>query len=201
MISTINVLGVAGSMRADSYSTKALKIALELAKKYSAKVQLLDLSKTVLSLRDPSLPVTEYVEEVARTVIGADVFMLASPDYHGSMSGTLKNFLDHFYKEFGGKLFGCIIASHEKGLTAMDQMRTVMRQCYAWSMPYGVSVNGEQDFVGDQLINTEVSMRLEMMARDLVVYGTLIRSRFIRDLESSEPYTFATHYRTLLKTV
>jgi hypothetical protein len=48
-------------MRANSYSTKALKIALELAKKYSAEVQLLDLSKTVLSLRDPSLPVTDFI--------------------------------------------------------------------------------------------------------------------------------------------
>ena len=132
-------------------------------------------------------------------MVGADAFILASPDYHGSISGTLKNFLDHFYKEFGGKLFACIIASHEKGLTTMDQMRTVMRQCYAWSMPYGVSVNGEQDFANGGLVNTEVSMRLGMMARDLVVYSRLIKERFARDLESSEPYTFAAHYRTLLK--
>jgi FMN reductase len=201
MQSTINVLGVAGSMRADSYSTKALHIALELAKKYSAEVHLLDLGKTVLSLRDPSVPVSERVEAVARTVVEADAFILASPDYHGSMSGTLKNFLDHFYKEFGGMLFACIVASHEKGLTAMDQMRTVMRQCYAWSMPYGVSVNGEQDFVSGQLVSEEVSMRLETTARDLVVYGRLIKEQFIHDLESSEPYTFAAHYRTLLKPV
>jgi hypothetical protein len=60
----------------------------------------------------------------------------------------------------GGKLFACIVASHEKGLTAMDQMRTVMRQRYAWRMPYGVSVNGEQDFVSGQLVSQEVSMRL-----------------------------------------
>jgi len=35
---------------------------------------------------------------------------------------------------------------YEKGLTVMDQMRTVVRQCYGWTMPYGVSINGEQDF-------------------------------------------------------
>lgn len=91
MQSTINILGVAGSMRADSYSTKALKIALELVKKHGTEIRLLDLSKTVLPLRDPSLPVSEQVKEVAKTVVGADAFILASPDYHGSMSGTLKN--------------------------------------------------------------------------------------------------------------
>ena len=42
-----------------------------------------------------------------KIVVGADVFILASPDYHGSISGTLKNFLYHFYKEFGGKVFAC----------------------------------------------------------------------------------------------
>jgi NAD(P)H-dependent FMN reductase len=199
MQSTINILGVAGSMRADSYSTKALKIVLEFVKKYGTEIRLLDLNKTVLSLRDPSIPVSWQVEEVTKIVIWADAFILASPDYHGSMSGTLKNFLDHFFKEFGGKLFGYIIASHEKGLTTMDQMRTVMRQCYAWSLPYGVSVNGEQDFANGQLVNTEVSMRLEMMARDLAVYSRLIREQFARDLESSERSTFAAHYRTLLK--
>lgn len=51
----------------------------------------------------------------------------------------------------------------------MDQMRNVMRQCYEWSMPYSVSVNGAQDFVSGQLVSEEVSMRLETMARDLVV--------------------------------
>jgi NAD(P)H-dependent FMN reductase len=199
MQSTINILGVAGSVRADSYSTKALKIALEQAKKYSADVLMLDLSKKVLPLCDPSTPSSEQAEEVVKAVEWADAFILASPDYHGSMSGTLKNFLDHFYKEFGGKLFGYIVASHEKGLTVMDQMRTVMRQCYGWSLPYGVSVNGEQDFANGQLINIEVSRRLEMMSRDLVAYGRRIREQFARDLESSELYTFAAHYRVLLK--
>ena len=68
-------------MRADSYSTKALKIVLEFAKKYSAEIRLLDLSKTVLTLRNPSILVSWQVEEVAKIVIGADAFILASPDY------------------------------------------------------------------------------------------------------------------------
>jgi len=37
----------------------------------------------------------------------------------------MKNFLDHFWREFAGKLFATIVASHEKGLTVTDQLRTV----------------------------------------------------------------------------
>jgi NAD(P)H-dependent FMN reductase len=195
MQSTINILGVAGSMRSNSYSTKALKMALEVAKKRGAEVRLLELSKTALPLYNPSAPSSEQVEEAAKAVGWADAFILASPDYHGSISGTLKNFLDYFYEEFAGKLFGYIVASHEKGLTVMEQMRTAVRQCYGWSMPYGVSINGEQDFKGGELSNARLSKRLEMMSRDLMVYGGLIRQQFASDLGSSEQDTFAAHYR------
>ena len=192
---TFNVLGIAGSTRQGSYGTQALKIVLEHAKKHGAEVSLLELNKIVLPLYNPSAPASKEVEHAAKAVAWADAFILTSPDYHGSMSGALKNFLDHFYEEFAGKLFGYIVASHEKGLTVMDQMRTAVRQCYGWSMPYGVSINGPQDFTSRELVNSKLSSRLRMMARDLVVYGKLVRDQFVQDLGSSEPDTFAAHYR------
>lgn len=195
MKDTFNVLGVAGSTRQGSYSTWALKIALEHAKKHGAEVRLLDLNRTVLPLYNPSAAGSKEVELAAEVVAWADAFILASPDYHGSMSGALKNFLDHFYEEFAGKVFGYIVASHEKGLTVMDQMRTAVRQCYGWSMPYGVSINGPQDFTGQETVNARLSSRLRMVARDLVVYGRLVRDQFMRDFGSNEPDTFAAHYR------
>src|SRR2546428_3234079 len=192
MKTTFNVLGVAGSTRRGSYSTQALKIALEHAKKQGAEVRLLEIAN--MPLYDPNAPASKEVELVAKAVSWADAFIIASPDYHGSMSGALKNFLDHFYEEFAGKIFGFIVASHEKGLTVMDQMRTAVRQCYGWSLPYGVSVNGPQDFTGGELVNARLSKRMQMMARDLVVYGRLLYSQFLRDLGSSEQDTFAAHY-------
>jgi NAD(P)H-dependent FMN reductase len=195
MRDTFRVLGVAGSIRQGSYSTRALKIALEYAKKQGAEVRLLDLNTVVLPLYDPSAPASKEVEHTTEAIAWADAFILASPDYHGSISGALKNFLDYFYEEFAGKVFGYIVASHEKGLTVMEQMRTAVRQCYGWSMPYGVSINGPQDFTGDEIRNTRLSNRLHMMARDLVVYGKLLRDQFIRDFGSTEPDTFAASYR------
>jgi FMN reductase len=193
MKTTFNVLGVAGSTRRGSYSTQAIKIALEHAKKQGAEVRLLDVSR--LPLYDPNAQASKELEQAASAVSWASAIILASPDYHGSMSGALKNFLDHFYEEFAGKLFGYIVASHEKGLTVMDQMRTAVRQCYGWSMPYGVSVNGPQDFAAGELTNTRLSKRMQMMSRDLVAYGRLLNSQFVRDLGSSEQDTFAAHYR------
>ena len=195
MRDTFNVLGVAGSIRQGSYSTRSLKIALEYAKKQGAEVRLLDLNTVVLPLYDPSAPAAKEVEATTEAIAWADAFILASPDYHGSMSGALKYFLDYFYEEFADKVFGYIVALHEEGLTVMEQMRTAVRQCYGWSMPYGVSINGPQDFTGDEIRNTRLSNRLRMMARDLVVYGRLLRDEFVRDFGSTEPDTFAAFYR------
>src|SRR5581483_82632 len=103
-----------------------------------------------------------------------------------------KNFLDYFWAEFAGKLFGYICSSHEKGLTAMDQMRTAIRQCYGWSLPYGVSLDSRNDFDGQgALTNERVKHRLQMMTRDVVAYGPLIRRQFLEDLAGTERYTFA----------
>ena len=200
MISTnkIKVLGVASSMRIESNSTRTLKLILDVVKtSYDAEIQILDLRQTIL-------PFLYYQENDKKTEIltaekmvkWADAFILATPDYHGSMAGSMKNFLDYFWSEFAGKLFGYICSSHEKGLTVMDQMRTAVRQCYGWSMPYGISINGETDFGPSGNVTKKVLLqRMQMLARDIVIYGKLHRNQFLHDLRSHEINTFAFHYR------
>src|SRR5947209_20627845 len=199
------VLGVASSFRQNSLSTRTLKSLLEIAtNKYGAQTDILDLTETKLPFYNPSIESNESVDENVQTasqmVKWADALVLASPDYHGSMSGTMKNFLDYFWEEFAGKTFGYLCTSHEKGLTVMDQMRTVVRQCYGWSLPYGVSISGEQDFNDKaEIINDSLDRRLRMLTRDLVVYGGMIREQFLQDITDDDiSDTFAARYRSLL---
>jgi len=193
----LNVLGVGSSMRQGSYSTTALNMILDMAKGNEAETMLLDLRQTNLPMLYAAKDDTNEIVQVTKLVEWADAYILATPDYHGSMSGSLKNFLDYFWSEFAGKTFGYIVASHEKGLTVMDQMRTAVRQCYGWSIPYGISINPEDDFDDKrQVINKKLSSRLDMLARDLVVYGKLIRKQFVTDLLQSAPVnTFAAYYK------
>jgi NAD(P)H-dependent FMN reductase len=194
----LNILGIAGSMRKDSFGTKILKIVLDIASKYEAKTSLLELRKANMPLFNPDLSTQSDInmQKATDQVNWADAFVLVSPDYHGSMSGSMKNFLDYYWEEFAGKTFGYICTSHEKGLTVMDQMRTTVRQCYGWSLPYGISVNGSEDFNEErEVINNLLNKRLKMLARDLVVYSKLIRGQFLQDLSSDLEDTFAARYR------
>lgn len=191
------ILGIASSKRNNSYSTQALKITLQFAQKWNAETRILDLRSTNIPTYDPDAddyPGTDLAK-ASEDVNWADAFILSTPDYHGSMAGTLKNFLDHFWQEFSGKVFGYIVASHEKGLTVMDQMRTAVRQCYGWSLPYGVSINGDQDIAEGRVVNSRMEKRLEMLGRDMTVYGKIIRSQYLADLAGSESSTFAARFR------
>ena len=193
----LNVLGVGSSMRQGSYSTTALNMILDMAKGNEAETKLLDLRQTNLPMLYAAKDDTHEIGQVTELVEWADAYILATPDYHGSMSGSLKNFLDYFWSEFAGKTFGYIVTSHEKGLTVMDQMRTAVRQCYGWSIPYGISINPEDDFNDKkEVINRKLWSRLDMLARDLVVYGKLIRKQFVNDLLPNAPVnTFAAYYK------
>src|SRR5262249_22326002 len=66
------------------------------------------------------------------------------------------------------------------------------RQCYGWSLPYGVSLHGEEDFdAAGELLNPRVRERLGVLARDGVVYGALLWGPFPHDLGSGGADSFA----------
>ncbi len=192
----LNVLGVGGSLREGSYSSRGVSLCLELARQHGADTRLLELRTVELPLYRPDVePLPETARGVAELVRWADAFVLGTPDYHGTMSGAMKNFLDYHWSEFAGKLFGYVCASHEKGLTAMEGMRIAVRQCYGWSLPYGVSIYGEQDLdAAGAVVNQRVAARLRMLARDLVVYGVLLREQFVRDVQGGVADSFAARY-------
>jgi NAD(P)H-dependent FMN reductase len=192
--SPLTVLAVVGSLNCASLTRVVL---LEVAARLRADgcvVDLVDLLQEPLPLFNPDSSRTGPAFAALRErVERADVFVLGSPDYHGSISSALKNFLDHFWHEFAGKLFATVVASHEKGLTVTDQLRTVARQCYAWSLPYGVSFVEDQDVQGAEIVSEGFRNRLAMLVRDVRVYGTLLAAQRKSDLAGVEPGFMARH--------
>lgn len=184
----LRVLAVAGSLNSESVTRVVVGEAARQLTALGCQVDLLDLLLEPLPLYNPD---TSYDAQnfpaLKERVDRADVVILGTPDYHGCVSGALKNFLDHFWREFAGKLFATVVASHEKGLTVMDQLRTVARQCYAWTLPYGISFVGEEDIKEGKISGVELANRLEMMTRDIAIYGRLLAGQRRADLASKEP--------------
>jgi len=181
--SPLNVLAVIGSLNRTSSTRAVVSHAAERLKTAGAGVDVLDLLDEPLALYNPdSAHDAEGFAALQLRVQRADVYILGTPDYHGSISSAMKNFLDHFWREFAGKLFATIVASHEKGLTVTDQLRTVARQCYAWSLPYGVSFADQIDVKDGVIVSEPLRTRIEMLARDIRVYGELLARQRRADL-------------------
>ena len=188
MSDPLNVMAVIGSLHQSSVTKVAVLHVAEGLRKQGAVVDVLDLSAESLPLVNTDTTFTaDYYGPLKERVKAADVFVLGTPDYHGSVSGALKNFTDHFWKEFTGKLFAPIVASHEKGLTAHDQLRTIARQCYAWSLPYAVSFEEKKDVIDGQVASDQFRDRMEMMVRDVAVYGRLLADQRAADLQADDP--------------
>jgi FMN reductase len=192
--SPLQVLLVVGSLREDSATRAMLGIAAERLQAAGCATDLVDLAGHPLPLYNPD---TAYDEPgfpaLKARVERADVLFLGTPDYHGSISSPMKNFLDHFWHEFAGKLFVTLVASHERGLTATDQLRTVARQCYAWSLPYGLAFVEDADVRDGRILVPKLDERLTMLVRDARVYGGLLATQRRADLAGTEPGFLARH--------
>lgn len=190
----LHILAVAGSLGEKSSSRAVLKLVVAELRAAGCVVDLLDLHAEPLPHFNPDSTYTApHYAALAARVARADVLLLATPDYHGSLSSALKNFLDHCWKEFAGKLFAAIVASHEKGLTVHDQLRTIARQCYAWSLPYGVSFADKEDVKDGQVVSEAFQKRLAMLVHDVRVYGELLARQRRADLAGTEPGFLARH--------
>jgi FMN reductase len=189
-------MAVVGSLNKNSVSRMVIS---HLARKLQAagcKVDVLDFLDEPLALYNPDTAHESPDFSALRArVMDADVILLGTPDYHGSISSATKNFLDHFWREFAGKLFATVVASHEKGLTVTDQLRTVARQCYAWTLPYGVSFTDGDDVKNGRIVGAPFKSRLEMLVRDIGVYGQLLAKQRRADLKDTGP-GFLARYRS-----
>src|SRR5580765_7059160 len=163
MTKPLQVLCVVGTSAAQSATHTVVGHIAHRLQALGADVDVFDPSKEPLLLFNPesSYAADEFLQLKAR-VEKADAYVLGTPDYHGSISSTLKNFLDHFWQEFTGKLFAHVVCSNEKGLTVLDQLRTVARQCYAWTLPYGLSYTTPSEVKNGEIVPEALNERIDM---------------------------------------
>ncbi|PIU00626.1 MAG: hypothetical protein COT74_03600 [Bdellovibrionales bacterium CG10_big_fil_rev_8_21_14_0_10_45_34] len=184
---------LAGSTTEPSVTKSTLKMIEKALNEAGTEVVTLDLSLIDLPIFKVKASRPLVLKDYDEALVSSHSVVVATPDYHGSMAGSVKNWMDYYWQEFAGKLFGYVVSSHEKGLTVIDQMRTAVRQCYGWSLPYGVSVT-ESDFdeARETLLSSTLRLRVDCMVHDILDYGPLLQEQFIKNKGQRG---FATRYK------
>ncbi|MGD1900190.1 MAG: NADPH-dependent FMN reductase [Phormidesmis sp.] len=177
----MKIVGIGGSLRKDSYSMQALHLAIERTAALGAETQVLDLKKMNLPFVDGGSDYPDYpdVERLKSTVKGADAIILATPEYHGSISGVIKNALDLMsFDEFSGKVTGFIsVLGGQPNSNALNEMRIIMRWVHAWSIPEQIAIGQAWKAFDEngKLTDAKLSERLDSFAQSLVTTTQKLR--------------------------
>lgn len=107
----VRIVGIGGSLRPNSYSQMALSLATQRVEAL-AEMEILDLRKMQLPFcnGEDEYPGYPDVEQLRNTVKQADGLILATPEYHGGVSGVLKNALDLMgFEQLDGKVTDTVL--------------------------------------------------------------------------------------------
>ena len=100
MADQITILGIAGSLRKDSYNKGALRAAQSLCPE-GAKIEVYDIAGLPLFNQDEEKNPTPKVSEFKQKIRAADAILLVTPEYNYGVPGVMKNALDVASRPYG----------------------------------------------------------------------------------------------------
>jgi len=172
------ILGVGGTTRPGSSTEKALRIALDSAADTGAETIALVGEDLDFPMYAPHHP--ERTAKAARfigLVAACQGLVIASPGYHGIVSGLVKNALDHVedlrdsplpYLE--NRAVGCIAcaAGWQATGSTLVSLRSVVHALRGWPTPLGGAINTAQP---DSGLDAGARAQLQTIGRQVVHFA------------------------------
>ena len=146
------IVGIGGTIRSNSSTEKALKVALAAVEAGGGETRLLGgefLASLPIYNPQPGGPTPEQ-QALTDAVRDADGVIVASPGYHGSISGVVKNALDTLEglrddarPYFTGRAVGCVITAEgwQAAGTTLTTLRSIIHALRGWPTPFGAALN------------------------------------------------------------
>ncbi len=170
----VKIVGIGGSLRTDSYSQLALARAVERVEALGAEAEILDLRTFTLPFCNGEDEYPDYpdVQRLRDTVKQADGLILATPEYHGSVSGVIKNALDLMsFDHLSNKVVGLIsVLGGQSNSNALNDLRIIMRWVHAWVIPEQIAVGQAWKAFNSEgkILDEKLSQRFDQFAQTLV---------------------------------
>jgi FMN reductase len=178
----VTILGIGGTTRPGSTSERALCVALNYARARGAAVDLLTARELDLPMYDPGRAQSAAAVRLIAAARAADGIIVATPGYHGGMSGLLKNALDHLQEladdpqpYLHDRAVGIVVAASgwQAAASTLGAARSTVHALRGWPTPLGVLVNSAaQPFAADGTVADEsLDRRLAALADQVVDFA------------------------------
>ncbi len=188
------LLGIVGSVSQQSKTKSAVKVALQAAaEEFAIETELISLADYKIDTAD-SRQTTEYTgdtAEVLQKVMASDAFIIGTPAYRGSYSGTLKNLFDMIprgkWQSDKAPLQSRPIGFIGTGATdhhylLINQELGPIASFFGAYLVGGVYVNSSQ-YENEEIVDQKIIKRLELLGKAVVeLSGFIKKSRFLNVL-------------------
>lgn len=180
------ILGIGGSFRVGSSTERALAYCLGQAQDLGADIRMLGgdfLARLPIFDPRPGKD-TGAQHELALAVREADGIILATPSYHGSLSGLIKNALDTLELTrddpapyFQDRPVGVVITSdgQQASGTTLMTIRSIIHAMRGWPAPYGATVTTTSSLfdANGQCNNAKDAWQLSTVAKQVVEFARM----------------------------
>jgi len=174
------IVGLGGTLSDSSSSERALRHALAAAAARGARTELfsaraLDLPMYVTDRSQRSSAAIALVDALAQ----ADGVIVATPGYHGGISGLVKNALDYVEDlrdderpYLDGRAVGCIVCAYgwQATTTTLVSLRSTVHALRGWPTPLGVAINSAQTVFDDsgQVVDEQCAQQLTTLSSQVL---------------------------------
>lgn len=178
------VVGLGGTLRAGSSTERALRFCLDAVERLGGRTKMYAGPDLDLPMYAPhELNRTPKAAELVAALRGADAVIVASPGYHGAVSGLVKNALDYIedLREdprvyLDNTPWGCITCAYgwQAAVGTLGQLRVIGHALRAWPTPLGVPINSADPVWDDtgELTDAGVRGQLELLASQVLSFAT-----------------------------
>ena len=180
----LKIMGLSGSIGRQSKNGMLVDLALNKAAEMGAETHFWDLQEKPLPLVGEegcwSNPIVKEFQELASS---CDAFLVSSPEYHGTMSGVMKNTFDWVYDQHvGGKVFG--LMSTLGGMSnsnTLNHMRIMLRWLHANPVSQQLAVGHVKEAFDDDgaLVDSDMDKRLQSLVESVMKTATMYRLSLI----------------------
>ena len=143
MIEKTRILGIAGSLRKDSYNRAVLRAAAELVSD-NVQIDIFELDGIPSFNQDDEQSPPNKVTELKQRIRESDAILFVTPEYNYSVPGVLKNAIDWAYKPFNKKAVAYVSYGSVGGARAVEHLRNVMVELQAASVRHGIHIGGSE---------------------------------------------------------
>ena len=177
----LRIMGLSGSYGQASKNSMLVDLALRKAKELGVEISFWDLTEQPLPLVGAegswSDPIVKKFQEEASN---CDGFLVSSPEYHGTMSGVMKNTFDWVYeKHVGGKIFGLMstLGGMENSNT-LNHMRIMVRWLHGIAVTQQLAIGHVKDAFDEDgnLIDEDSDRRLQTLVESVLTTAELYRN-------------------------